>query len=77
MKVERKLFRSTREKNDKIIYENIRKIATDQGDDYTTGYLVDYPHFKDNYQMIAIDLSKLQVLDDGPRTIQQSILQEI
>ena len=77
MKVERKLFRSTREKNDKIIYENIRKIATDQGDDYTTGYLVDYPHFKDNYQMIAIDLSKLKVLDDDPRTIQQSILQEI
>ena len=77
MKVERKLFRSTREKNDKIIYENIRKIATDQGDDYTTGYLVDYPHFKDNYQMIAIDLSKLKVLDDGPRTIQQSFLQEI
>ena len=77
MKVERKLFRSTREKNDKIIYENIRKIATDQGDDYATGYLVDYPHFKDNYQMIAIDLSKLKVLDDGPRTIQQSILQEI
>ena len=77
MKVERKLFRSTREKNDKIIYENIRKIATDQGDDYTTGYLVDYPHFKDNYQMTAIDLSKLKVLDDGPRTIQQSILQEI
>ena len=77
MKVERKLFRSTREKNDKIIYENIRKIATDQGDDYTTGYLVDYPHFKDNYQMIAIDLSKLKVLEDGPRTIQQSILQEI
>ena len=59
------------------MYENIRKIATDQGDDYTTGYLVDYPHFKDNYQMIAIDLSKLKVLDDGPRTIQQSILQEI
>ena len=77
MKVEGKLFRSTREKNDKIIYENIRKIATDQGDDYTTGYLLDYPHFKDNYQVIAIDLRKLKVLDDGPRTIQQSILQEI
>ena len=77
MKVERKLFRSTRGKNDKIIYENIRKIATDQGDDYTTGYLLDYPHFKDNYQVIAIDLRKLKVLDDGPRTIQQSILQEI
>ena len=65
MKVEGKLFRSTREKNDKIIYENIRKIATDQGDDHTTGYLLDHPHFKDNYQMIVIDLSKLKVLDDG------------
>ena len=29
-------------------YENIRKIATGQGDDYTTGYLLDYPFFKKN-----------------------------
>ena len=28
-------------KNNKVTYENIRKIATDQGDDYTTGYLLD------------------------------------
>ena len=27
-------------------YENIRKIATGQGDDYTSGYLLDYPYFK-------------------------------
>ena len=27
-------------------YENIRKIATGQGDDYTIGYLLDYSHFK-------------------------------
>ena len=39
-------------------YENIRKIATGKGDDYTTGCLLDYPYFKDNYKMIAIDLSK-------------------
>ena len=39
-------------------YENIRKIATGQGDDYTTGCLLDYPYFKDHYKMIAIDLSK-------------------
>ena len=26
-------------------YENIRKIETGQGDDYTTGYLVDYNYF--------------------------------
>ena len=39
-------------------YENIRKIATDTGDDYTTGCLLDYSYFNTNYKMIAIDLSK-------------------
>ena len=52
-------------------YENIRKIATGQGDDYTTGCLLDYSYFKDYYKMIAIDLSKQQVLDADPRVIQQ------
>ena len=28
-------------KNNKVIYENIRKISTGQGDDYTTGCLLD------------------------------------
>ena len=52
-------------------YENIRKIATGQGDDYTTGCLLDYPYFKENYKMIAIDLSKQQALYADPRAIQQ------
>ena len=52
-------------------HENIRKIATGQGDDYTTGCLLDYPYFKENYKMIAIDLSKLQALDADPKAIQQ------
>ena len=52
-------------------YENIRKIATGQGDDYATGCLLDYPYFKDHYKMIAIDLSKQQALDADPRAIQQ------
>ena len=52
-------------------YENIRKIATGKGDDYTTGCLLDYPYFKENYKMIAIDLSKQQALDADPRAIQQ------
>ena len=42
-------------KNNKITYENITKIATGQGDDYTTGCLIDYAYFRDNYKMIAID----------------------
>ena len=52
-------------------YENIRRIATGQGDDYTTGCLLDYSYFKENYKMIAIDLSKQQELDADPRAIQQ------
>ena len=52
-------------------YENIRKIATGKGDDYTTGFLLDYPYFKDNCKMIAIDLSKQQALDADPREIQE------
>ena len=39
-------------------YENIIKIGTGQGDDYKTGCLLHYPYFKENYKMIAIDLSK-------------------
>ena len=52
-------------------YENIRKTATGQGDDYTTGCFLDYPYFKDSYKMIAVDLSKQQVLDTNPLKNQQ------
>ena len=52
-------------------YKNIRKIDTGQGHDYTTSCLLDYSYFKENYKMIAIDLSKQQPLDADPRAIQQ------
>ena len=58
-------------KNNKVTYENIRKIATGQGDDYTTGCLLDYSYFANTYKMIAVDLSKQQALDADPRAIQQ------
>ena len=58
-------------KNNKVTYENIRKIATGQGDDYTTGCLLDYLYFKNTYKMIAVDLSKQQASDADPRAIQQ------
>ena len=58
-------------KNNKVTYENIRKIATGQGDDYTTGCVLDYPYFKDSHKMIAVDLNKQQALDAEPRAIQQ------
>ena len=33
--------------------------------------MLDYPYFKDTYKMIAVDISKQQVLDVDPRAIQQ------
>ena len=58
-------------KNDLKTYDNIRKIATGQGDDYTTGCLLDYPYFKTYYNLIEIDLSKQSTLDADPKVIQQ------
>ena len=52
-------------------YENIRKIATGHGDDYTTGCLLNYSYFKAHYEMIATELSKQQALDPDQRAIQQ------
>ena len=52
-------------------YDEIRKTATGQGDDYTTGCLLDYQYFKDHYNLIAIDLSKQKELDADSRAIQQ------
>ena len=45
-------------KNDMRKYDNIRKIATGQGDKYTTLCLVDYPCFNEHNTLIAIDLSE-------------------
>ena len=64
-------------KNDFRTYENIRKIVTGQGDDYTTGSLLDYNYIKDYYMMIAIDLSKQQALDAIQKQYNKLILQEI
>ena len=58
-------------KNNKVTYENIRKTATGQGDDYTNGCLLDYPYFKDGYKMVVVDLYKQQALYADPRVNQQ------
>ena len=58
-------------RNNLITYDNIQKIATGQGDDYTTSCLLDYKCFKNFYKMIAIDLSKQQALDGDQKAIQQ------
>ena len=58
-------------KDDKVTYENMRKVATGKGDNYTTGCLLDYPYFRDNYKMTDVDLTRHQALDADPRAIQQ------
>ena len=69
--IDRKNFFNQPIKNDKVMYENIRKTATGRGDDYTTGCLLDYIYFKNYYKIIAVDLSKQQALDADPTAIQQ------
>ena len=49
----------------------IQKIAIGQGDDCTTGCLLDCNYFKNYYKMIAIDLSKPQALDADPKAMQK------
>ena len=61
-----------RVKNNLITYNNIRKIVTGQGDDYTAGCLLNYPYFKNYDKMIALDLSKQQALDADPKEINQT-----
>ena len=66
-----KIFFDQPVKNNEVTYEDIGKNATGQGDDYTTGCLLDYIYFKNYYKMIAVDLSKQQALDADPKAIQQ------
>ena len=58
-------------------YDEVRKVSIGYGDDYTTGSLLDYAYFKDNYRLIAVDLSKQKTLDADPRAIQQIVFQGV
>ena len=58
-------------KNDLRTYENIWKIATGQGDDYTTSCLLDCNSFKNCDKIIAVDLSKQQALGADTKAIQR------
>ena len=54
-------------------YDEVRKISTGKGDDYTTGCLLDFAYFEKNYKIIAADLSKQKALGADSRAIQQII----
>ena len=38
--------------------EEIRKLTTGQGEDYTPGCLLDYDYIKNHYRLLAVDLSR-------------------
>ena len=39
-------------------YKEIRKLTTGQGEDYTTGCLLEYEYIKNHYRLIAVYLRK-------------------
>ena len=49
--------------------EETRKLTTGQGEDYTTGCLLDYEYIKNNYRLIAVDLRGQKYLDTEPKLI--------
>ena len=58
-------------KNDFKTFDNIRKIATGQRDDYATGCLLDCYYFKEYSRLITLDLCKQKKLGADPKSIQQ------
>ena len=56
-------------KTEEEAYEKI--IDVSKNDEYTTGNVLDYDYFKKYYKLIAIDLSKQQVLQENEDLIQQ------
>ena len=56
-------------KTDEEAYE--KNIDISRNNEYTTGNLLDYDYFKKYYKLIAIDLSKQQVLKENEDLIQQ------
>ena len=56
-------------KTEEEAYEKIIDIS--RNNEYTTGNLLDHDYFKNYYKLIAIDLSKQQVLQENEDLIQQ------
>ena len=56
-------------KTEEEAYEKIIDIS--RNNEYTTGSLLDYDYFKNFYKLIAMDLSKQQVLQENEDLIKQ------
>ena len=51
-------------------YRELKKVMTGKGEDYTTGYFLDYNYFNKHYKLVAVDSSKQKELDADLRAIQ-------
>ena len=56
-----------------FLFYEVRKVSIGQGDDYTTGYLLNFAYCEKNYRLIGADLSKQKALDVDSRAIQQIV----
>ena len=52
-------------------YKEIRKLTRGQGEDYTTGCLLDYNYVKNHYRLITVNLSTQKDWDVDPKAVQQ------
>ena len=69
--IDRRNFFGKPVRNDERIHEHISKVAFGKWNYYAAGCLFHYPYFKEDYTLIAIDLSKQQAFDAGLKAIQQ------
>ena len=69
--INRKIFYDQPIDSDIKRFEEIRKLTTRQGEDFTTGCLLDCEYIKNHYRLIAVDLSRKKESDADPKAIQQ------
>ena len=52
-------------------HEEIRKLKTGKGEDYTTGCLLDYEYINNHYRLIAVNLGRQKELDVDKKAIKK------
>ena len=50
---------------------NLKKLTTGQGENYTTGYLLDYGYIKNHYGLLIVCSSRQKELYADPKVVQQ------
>ena len=66
--INRKNFYDQQVDSDIKRYKEIRKLTTGQGEDYTTGWLLDYDYIKNQYRLKAVYLNRQKELDKNNST---------